>query len=697
MLNFWSQRRPTRSSRAKRRTLWIESLAARITMHGSGLGVSDPLPWFDPGALTYSFAPDGTDVAGQRSSLFAVLNELGEPSTWQAQVDAAIDAWLKPLGVKAHAVDDSGVRLGAAGLTQGDVRFGDIRIAAIPLSGDVIATSVPHSAIVQGTWAGDILLNSNADWTSLRDVFAVALHEVGHVLGLEHSLDPKSVMFVHGVHDITAPTDADFAILRDLYSGIELKDERGPRSARSERDGDAFETAIGLSPVVGNTIRYTSGGTLTADTGKLIFRLDPLSAEAPALKHLNVALQSVGTQHLIAEVDVFTDDGQLVDSQILHHSEDAVVLHARNIKNDETYYVRVRAADTSPTFQVGDFDIVVDYATEVRESREIADVRLGSSVPVLTQRISIASSRFVHLNFDAESSGGPGARVWATLLGADGESLAQATLMPGQSRSMPIVFLPAGDYTIELSESVGEVKDVGETRINVFVDEISIDVGPGVTNPTGQPYLWCDDAAADPQYCYAYQSVEISDPYTPATLADPYTDPDWWIYYGSNCGDYLGPDLEYAQQYDSQWWEFHALTCVANPTPPNTPPNTPPPTTNNVSPWQNPVNIYDVSGDTAVTALGALIVINVMNRNSSTAVSVTDTEPVDFADVNGDYVVSALDALIVINVLSQQGLSAEGEAAITLMLPVTKLPGDLMVDLLELTAGYSHEVGPKLF
>ena len=86
------QRKQTR-----KRELRMEVLCDRVLLHGSGLGVSDPLPWFDPGALTFSFAADGTSVAGEESELFAQLDQLAETSAWQGQFDAAFNAWLAPL------------------------------------------------------------------------------------------------------------------------------------------------------------------------------------------------------------------------------------------------------------------------------------------------------------------------------------------------------------------------------------------------------------------------------------------------------------------------------------------------------------------------------------------------------------------------------------------------------------------------
>ena len=101
---------------------------------------------------------------------------------------------------------DGGQPLGDPGPDQDDPRFGDIRIGAVPMSPDVLSISVPHDPFLSGTWSGDILLNSTVAFDGGGvDLFPVLLHEVGHVLGLDHSADPASVMFEHLDNTRTSP------------------------------------------------------------------------------------------------------------------------------------------------------------------------------------------------------------------------------------------------------------------------------------------------------------------------------------------------------------------------------------------------------------------------------------------------------------------------------------------------------------
>ncbi|QDV66071.1 Bifunctional hemolysin/adenylate cyclase precursor [Crateriforma conspicua] len=78
--------------------------------------------------------------------------------------------------------------------------------------------------------------------------------------------------------------------------------------------------------------------------------------------------------------------------------------------------------------------------------------------------------------------------------------------------------------------------------------------------------------------------------------------------------------------------------------------------------WTNPSNRFDVSGDNRVTPLDALLIINALQRSSTTSIDLENPPgPSDsFLDVNGDDRVTAMDVLWVLNQLRRQA-SAEGE------------------------------------
>jgi hypothetical protein len=164
------------------------------------------IPWADPLHLTLSFTPDGTAIAGQtHSQLFQALNAQRSASVWQRDVLRAIQTWAAVANVNVGVVPDSGAPFGTPA-APGLAPFGDLRVGAQPMAATALAVGVPPDPFFSGTWAGDVFLNSATSlYTANTDLFSIALHEVGHALGLPNSTDPTSVMYGQAIRARTGP------------------------------------------------------------------------------------------------------------------------------------------------------------------------------------------------------------------------------------------------------------------------------------------------------------------------------------------------------------------------------------------------------------------------------------------------------------------------------------------------------------
>jgi hypothetical protein len=133
----------------RRARLTIESLEPRDVPAQFGI------PWPNPTALTVSFAPDGSDVDGAPSDLYALMARSGlSPTVWQTQILRAFQAWAAVADMNIALTGDNGSALGAPGFEQADARFGDIRIFAVPLSSNVLArVQSLHSSQMSGIFA----------------------------------------------------------------------------------------------------------------------------------------------------------------------------------------------------------------------------------------------------------------------------------------------------------------------------------------------------------------------------------------------------------------------------------------------------------------------------------------------------------------------------------------------------------------
>jgi hypothetical protein len=178
----------------------FDTLESREAPYGSWSGL----------VVSYSFVPDGTSWSGGTS---AIVGSLGRylPG-WRDSVRRAFSHWTVATGLTFVEIADQGQPFASLGKQQGDSRFGDIRIGGVvsPASPKTLAWTYgpPPSTTV----AGDVTFNLVHDWGKGVDVFSVALHELGHSIGLDHSTAPDSVMSAQyrgpliglGASDVTA-------------------------------------------------------------------------------------------------------------------------------------------------------------------------------------------------------------------------------------------------------------------------------------------------------------------------------------------------------------------------------------------------------------------------------------------------------------------------------------------------------------
>jgi hypothetical protein len=132
----------------------------------------------------------------------------------------------------------------------------DVTVAMAELSGNVVGqatiTAVPTSGSLNRITDVDILLDSMETWSPLgpggSDFFAVAAHEIGHSIGLDHVKDPEQLMNavlqtdelgdgdIEGAQYLYGTDEGDRML--DLPPDTESDDEEMAESDDGDGDGD---------------------------------------------------------------------------------------------------------------------------------------------------------------------------------------------------------------------------------------------------------------------------------------------------------------------------------------------------------------------------------------------------------------------------------------------------------------------------
>jgi hypothetical protein len=338
--------------------------------------------------LSVSYVPERTSISGKPSALFAHLNAVAPPAVWKAEFARALQTWANYSPLNFHFVGDNGAASNAWGLVQGDSRFGDIRLGAIPLPGALAATVFPSTqgASQGGTNPGDITLSTRYRFRigANYDLHSVLLHEVGHALGLGHS-SAGTVMYGAYTRIKAGLSADDIAGIRAMYGA------RTPDSYDAAAPNDSPEAASPLT-LISDTARFRADLTSQADVD--YYRV------AARAETLTVSVDARGLSLLAPRVLVYESSGTLLGSAAAPYGQTAT-LTLSGLTPGQTY---ILAADGATTNVFGMGAYVLDVAFD-------GDAPAGPPAPPSNLRGTAASTSKIELTWQDNAANETGFRV----------------------------------------------------------------------------------------------------------------------------------------------------------------------------------------------------------------------------------------------------------------------------------------------
>lgn len=292
-------------------------------------------PFAQTHQITVSFAPEGTPILEHSSQLFSAFAGVLTAEQIQNSVMLGLQSWAQHGNLDVGLVSDSGDAFGTPGKSYGDPRFGDIRIGAIPLPGDTRALAIGQGDFVAGTWAGEILFNSLANFNDVEDFMAVALHEAGHALGLKHTEDIGSAM--HRFSNRLEPSASDIANFQALY-GIRSLDGNDDDTRSNDSLQEATQLGFHANDHGNGTLPAMAWGDISDPNDLDFYEIRiPDDYNGP----LRVGVISNGISQLAMQVTLFDEAGSQIDSGASGQAWGDTVTVTADVQAGDRFFVRV--------------------------------------------------------------------------------------------------------------------------------------------------------------------------------------------------------------------------------------------------------------------------------------------------------------------------------------------------------------------